>query len=210
MPYVTIRYGRAKLYEEVWIEAVTNVAKRYGISDVALRKICKKLAVPMPPLGYWARVAAGRKPATPALPKYSGPAEIVRQRYVSDEPVEPDPEHLVARREFETRPENRIMVPETLDNPHPMVVATERAFRKPKRRNLGHQPMTERRELDISVSETSLPRALRIMDALVKALASRGMPLRIEPDGKRRTCLTLQGQVLAIRLAERAHRGISG
>jgi hypothetical protein len=206
MPHVTLRYERVKLYEEVWAEAVTTVAKRYGISDVALRKICKKLAVPLPPLGYWARVAAGRKPSTPPLPKYSGPAEIVRQRYVSDEPVEPDPEHLVARREFESRPENRIVVPETLEMPHPLVAATERAFRKPKRRNPGNQPMTERRALAISVSEASLPRALRIMDALVKALDVRGMPLRIEPDGKRRTCLTLQGQVLAIRLVESTSR----
>ena len=52
MPYVTLRYERAKLYEEVWIEAVTTVAKRYGISDVALRKICRKLAVPLPPGGF--------------------------------------------------------------------------------------------------------------------------------------------------------------
>lgn len=62
MPYVTLRYERGKLYEEVWAEAVTTVAKRYGVSDVALRKICKQLTVPLPPLGYWARVAAGRKP----------------------------------------------------------------------------------------------------------------------------------------------------
>jgi hypothetical protein len=206
MPYVTFRYERAKLYEEVRTEAVTTVAKRYGISDVALRKICKKLAVPLPPLGYWARVAAGKKPPTPPLPKYSGPAEIVRQRYVSDEPVEPDPEHLVARREFEALPENRIVVSETLDMPHPLIAATERAFRKPNRRNLGNQPMMERRALAISVSEASLPRALRIMDALVKALGARGMPLRIEPDGKRRTCLTLQGRVLAIRLVENTSR----
>lgn len=32
------------------------------------------------------------------------------------------------------------------------------------------------------------------------------MPLRIEPDGKQRTCLTLQGQVLAIRLVENTSR----
>ena len=179
MPYVTLRYERAKLYEEVWAEAVTTVAKRYGISDVALRKICRKLAVPLPPLGYWAKIAAGKKLPTPPLPKYSGPAEIVRQRYVSDEPVEPDPEHLVARREFEARPENRIVVAETLDRPHALVAATERAFRKPKHRNLGNQPMTEQRALAISVSEASLPRALRIMDALVKALDARGMPLRV-------------------------------
>src|SRR5258706_1079613 len=206
MPYVTLRYERAKLYEEVGKEAVTTVAKRYGISDVALRKICRKLAVPLPPLGYWAKIAAGKKLSTPSLPKYSGPMEIVRQRYVSDEPVEPDPEHLVARREFEIQPENRIVVSETLDKPHEMIAATERAFRKSKRRNPGDQPITERPALAISVSEASLPRSLRIMDALVKALIARGMPLRIEPDGNRRTCLTIQGQVLAIRLVENTSR----
>ena len=206
MSYVTLRYERVKPYQEVWTEAVTIVAKRYGISDVALRKICKKLAVPLPPLGYWAKLAAGKKPPTPPLPKYSGPAEIVRRRYVSDAPVEPDPEHLVARREFESRPENRIVVSDTLDRPHALVAATERALRKPKHPNLGNQLMTERRALAIKVSEASLPRALRIMDTLVKALDVRGMPLRIEPDGKRRTCLTLQGQVLAIRLVENTSR----
>jgi hypothetical protein len=100
--------------------------------------------VPLPPLGYWARVAAGKKPPTPPLPKFSGPAEIVRQRYVSDEPVEPDPEHLVARREFEARAENRIVVSETLEMPHPLIAATERAFRQSKSRNPGNQPTTER------------------------------------------------------------------
>ena len=207
MPYVTLRYERAKLYEEVWAEAVTTVAKRYGISDVALRKICKQLAVPLPPLGYWAKIAAGKKLPTPPLPKYSGPEELVRQRYISDVPVEPDPEHLVARREFEARPENRIVVPETLDMPHPLVAATERALRRPKQRDLRNLPTTERRALDMSVSEASLPRALRIMDTLVKALDARGIPLRIiELDGKQRSCVTLQAQKLAVRLVENMSR----
>src|SRR5471032_2560736 len=47
MRHVTLRYERAKLYEEIWEEPVTTVAKRNGVSDVALRKICKQLAVPL-------------------------------------------------------------------------------------------------------------------------------------------------------------------
>lgn len=90
--------------------------------------------------------------------------------------------------------------------PHRLVVTTERALQRPKHRDLRNLPTTERRAFDVSVSETSLPRALRIMDALIKALDARGMHLRIEPDGKRRTCLTLQGQVLAIRLVESISR----
>lgn len=33
---------------------------RYGPSDVGLVKICKKLGIPVPPRGYWAKVKAGR------------------------------------------------------------------------------------------------------------------------------------------------------
>lgn len=104
MTYLTIRYERAKLYDEVWADPVIKVAKSYGVSDVALRKICKKLAVSLPPLGYWAKIAAGKKPPTPSLPKFSGPTEIVGQRFVSDDPDEPDPEHLVARRDASVHP----------------------------------------------------------------------------------------------------------
>ena len=52
----SIGFERHKLYAEVWTEPATKVAKRYGVSDVGLRKICKRLSVPLPPLGYWARI----------------------------------------------------------------------------------------------------------------------------------------------------------
>jgi len=129
----------------------------------------------------------------------------VRQRYIS-EPVEPDPEHLIARREFEAKPGNRIVVSDTLDAPHSLVAATERALRRPKTRDARAVPATDRRALDIAVSEASLPRALRIMDALLKALDARGMPVRIEPDGKRHSYVKLQGEQLAIRLVENTSR----
>jgi hypothetical protein len=51
-------FEREALYAEVWREPVRTVARRYEVSDVALRKICKKLGVPVPPLSYWAKVAA--------------------------------------------------------------------------------------------------------------------------------------------------------
>src|SRR5262245_7984258 len=179
MPRITIRYERKKLYEEVWNNAVTKVAKAYGVSDVALRKVCKKLAVPLPPLGYWAKLAAGKKLPTPPLPAYSGPTQIVSERFVSRSPEEPEPEDLIARREFESKPENRIVVSEALNPPHPLVVATKQAFRQAKRRHQHDKGQPEFRPLDISVSDASIPRALRIMDALAKAFDARGMPLRI-------------------------------
>jgi hypothetical protein len=35
--------SREALYEEVWTDAVTVVAPRYGLSDVGLVKICKRI-----------------------------------------------------------------------------------------------------------------------------------------------------------------------
>jgi ankyrin repeat protein len=41
--YVVARYDRERLYVEVWSEPTQEVARRYGISDVALSKVCKQL-----------------------------------------------------------------------------------------------------------------------------------------------------------------------
>jgi hypothetical protein len=63
------RFDRKKLYEEVWAEPVTVVAARYGITDTGLRKVCHRLNVPHPPLGYWAKVKAGKAVEKPGLPE---------------------------------------------------------------------------------------------------------------------------------------------
>jgi hypothetical protein len=60
---------REKLFQEVWQEPMTTVAKRYGVSDNGLRKRCIKLQIPLPPAGYWAKLQAGKPvPPRPELP----------------------------------------------------------------------------------------------------------------------------------------------
>ena len=60
---------REDLYEQVWSEPMVRLANRYGISDVALAKVCRKMDVPVPPRGYWRRIETGRRPARPPLPR---------------------------------------------------------------------------------------------------------------------------------------------
>lgn len=206
MPYITTKYERTKLYEEVWTEAVTKVAKRYGVSDVALRKNCKKLGVPLPPLGYWAKVAAGKKISRPPLPKHTGPTELAIARHVDEKPTEPEAPEVSARRRFEDLAENRILVADVLERPEPLVAETRRAFNQSKFRDARGFRQLPREGLDISVSEASLDRALRIMDAMAKALKARGLALKKDVDGDRRTYVELHGQKLAVRLAESAKR----
>jgi hypothetical protein len=77
-PYVLAQYDRERLYEEVWSEPTQKVARKYGISDVALTKVCKQLQVPKPPRGYWAKKDAGRhvqqRPKLGPLPRAPEPS----------------------------------------------------------------------------------------------------------------------------------------
>ena len=62
-------FTREEFYELVWSRPLTHLAKEFAISDVALHKICKKHGVPNPPLGWWAKKAAGQEVKRTPLPK---------------------------------------------------------------------------------------------------------------------------------------------
>lgn len=68
------RLTREELYQLVWSTPVIKAAKGLGISGVALAKRCRREGVPLPPCGYWARVASGQQvPVSPLPPKPTKP-----------------------------------------------------------------------------------------------------------------------------------------
>jgi hypothetical protein len=69
-PRLLSRYDREELYEKAWKMPMRILAKEYGVSDVALAKTCRKLLVPVPGRGYWAKKAANLPVAVrPRLPE---------------------------------------------------------------------------------------------------------------------------------------------
>lgn len=64
---------RKTIYEEIWKEPMIVVAKRYNVSNNYLKKICKKLNIPIPGPGHWTKVKYGEKVSPPKLPPYNGP-----------------------------------------------------------------------------------------------------------------------------------------
>jgi hypothetical protein len=60
-------FERQRLFDQVWATPVKTLAKEHGLSDVGLRKICIALDVPLPPRGYWAKLAAGKSIPKPVL-----------------------------------------------------------------------------------------------------------------------------------------------
>ena len=62
---------REEIYKDVWKGAVMHIAKRYGISGSMLARICTRLNIPRPPVGYWPRPAKFRKGKEPKLPPWT-------------------------------------------------------------------------------------------------------------------------------------------
>lgn len=63
----TIVFKREQLYKEIWSVPILQLAKQYGISDVGLAKICKRMKIPRPPRGYWAKHSFGQSTKIPRL-----------------------------------------------------------------------------------------------------------------------------------------------
>jgi hypothetical protein len=73
-----IRLDRAGLFDRVWSQPVAKVAEKWGLSGPGLAKACRRLKIPMPPRGYWAKLEAGRRLRRPRLPKLpSGEAQEI-------------------------------------------------------------------------------------------------------------------------------------
>lgn len=63
-----IQLDREELFERVWSKPVATVANECGVSGRGLKKICDRLAIPVPPRGYWAKLSAGKAVRRPKLP----------------------------------------------------------------------------------------------------------------------------------------------
>lgn len=195
----TIRLSREPLYELIWSRPMSEAAKQYGLSDVGLAKICRRLNIPIPGRGYWAKKEAGHAPPRPPLPAIGkgeqSEAVITRQELPPPEPAQlSEAERLIA---FENAPENRITVDPTQHIQHPLVARTEKSLRAAKRDETGLIRPRAKGCLDVQIAPASIDRAARILDALAQALEARGVPLVVGADdpGSRVTMLGVSHEI---------------
>lgn len=174
-------YRRIEVFEQVWSAPMRVVARQYGVSDVALRKKCKELSVPIPDAGYWNR-RPDRRPPRPALPPLAAGAvdELTIDYWTSGaDATEPLPAEVAALVAHEKDLSAAIRVPETLTDPHPLVAHAQRELGRARTGDDGRKVRGDRRCLDVSVSPSQLERALCVMDALAKALEARSLRLAV-------------------------------
>ena len=200
--------SRDALYEEVWSDPVTVVALRYGLSDVGLVKICKRLSIPVPTRGYWAKLKSGQvvgKTPLPALPSTArgmvGPVPLSEQEAAS---------HARIREAVQQSRDQSptLVVPPELVNPHLLVQAAAARLR---RREGWNQPAgirsAPKEVLDIQVTQEMLERALLLMDTLLKALDQHGFTACIDQE-KGESFLARGETTLSISLIETVKRSV--
>jgi hypothetical protein len=160
-------WNRDELYAAVWEEPLIKVAPKYGVSAVMIGKVCRKLKVPLPGRGYWARMQFGHPPKREPLPVAKDLPVIQRFKTTTGQPENPSPtgpepsdaEYLRII-EFEAR-----QIPVVPATKHKLIDKAERAFKNARADDRGIlQHRYDRPCLDIRVTKTALERALAIVN----------------------------------------------
>ena len=164
MSQTRIRLTRADLYEKVWATPMRILAKAFGMSDVGLAKVCRRHNVPVPPVGYWRRKETGYKVTRPLLPVAKDGVEhldiYVRER------LRPEFEELTRQ-----VPPQVIVTPEIS---HSLALRSQRLLERGKTNQRGLLTSKNGALAHIFVSGEQVPRALKILNALLLALEERG------------------------------------
>lgn len=170
------------------VGTIEKIAPRFGISDVALGKICRRAGIPVPFRGYWAkREANPRVEPLPLPPRPPGVDDTVTfgagrpywQQCLTDAeilgPIPPPPtfsEDLETVRQRVKAQIGRVSCPKTLTDPH---IAIERLLQADEERR-------EKQREDRYISSWNAllfdspidQRRLRILNALFIAVARVG------------------------------------
>lgn len=224
MPY---RLTRAELYRLVWASPVTEVAKRFAVSDVAVGKVCRAADIPLPPRGYWAKKAAGKKVEPTPLPARGiGRSDEVRfgDRYGYNSaphagsnpddplplvPVFEEPLELVKARIEKEIGRVRLV---SLEHPHPRISALleDEEQRRQKAQKQTYLMPSEKPRLETP----GATRRLRLLNSLFTAWSDAGWyPGAFEPEtgdfallvGEQRVSLRLLECPTCVRADRRGH-----
>jgi hypothetical protein len=188
-------YDRQTLYEEVWSEPVYKVAKRYGISKVAIAKTCKKMHIPMPGKGYWNKILAGQELEKAPLPEYEKCPRI--QKYYpgfdiyapQDMPVRLVPEAFALEEQLlqkEALPGMKVSFNPDIRLTNKYVLNTKRNLEESMKHinnhyDFGRCTSGRNEAFSMQIGPDNIPRAMAILQTLCNALEKRGYPVGIEP-----------------------------
>lgn len=200
-----IELTREELYERIWTTPARHLAKEFGVSDVALGKVCKKYQFPKPPPGYWARVKHGNAPKRPRLPRRKdtpkGSVVITASPQNSPASTPIHPEYAMPSRR--PRAIEPFTVPSRLRSPLSIVARTREALEKGRQNDRGLVGAEVAAGIDVMGAPRSVPRAMLILSTILRKLDAQEFA-EVDFDGRAR--IEVCGEPIELSLTEGATR----
>jgi hypothetical protein len=204
----SMTWNREELYEKVWSEPVTKVAKGYGVSDVALAKACRKLKVPVPGRGYWAKKEHGHRVERQSLPKLVEPVVVTRmiRPAVQSRKLHPDDEREFARIDklLSSGAFARPVTPPALR--HPLVLTLRKGLNEGNADDR-HILRSGPDAIDVRVSKNNVSRVIEVVARLIATLEAQGATVTItESRWEKHTKIAAFGEHVSFSISESAHQ----
>jgi hypothetical protein len=198
-------WNRQELYEKVWQFPLRKLAAEYGISDVGLAKVCRKLAIPLPGLGHWTKIACGHSIARPPLLEIKNVPVLIRQIRQSETPIlaadAPELEKIERIAATPTPLVTKAMLV------HPLIEKTRSLLNEARSKDgeklwASHEPEW----LDLRVTKNCLARTLRIMAVIIHMLEQEGFKLIVEKKTSESTSAIVYGETIRFGVIEKSRQ----
>jgi len=201
--------NRQQLYDLAWSKPVLQLIEQYKISYGELKKVYKKLNIPVPKAGHWSKIRHGKTVAQQILPDiYEGKESItliLRREDETGTKFSLSPQ-LALKNKIHAELKDFLKVQTRLTNPDPLVLATQKELSQMnKSYRFEGMIRTDEHVLNIRVTPKLVGRALRFMDTLIKALRLRGHDLKVDNG---RTAMMIMGQQIVVSCQEKTNKVI--
>lgn len=162
------------------------------MSDVGLAKVCRKHNIPVPPVGHWRRKETGHKVKCPSLPQAKDGREhldiYIRER------LRPEFEELA--RQIAPK------IPIAPEISHPLALRSEKLLELGRLNERGLLISKNGALAHVLVSREQLPRALKVLNALLLALEEQKRPASWPKQENAPLSVSIDGEAVRFSLSE--------
>jgi len=185
-----------------------SLAKKYGLSDNGLRKVCWKYNIPTPAAGHWAKQAHGHATKSTPLhnPQHDPQIEIYPHfagHQIEDKQQWERAQKLIADELLDV---NAFVVLPTLQDPDSVIVRTAKSLKSAATDQDGLCRPRAKNCLDVHVSKQSTDRAMSVCDALLKGMRKRGFQVSVGSSDARKVTVNILGEAVCFNLEEMLDR----
>jgi hypothetical protein len=180
-----ITITRKQLFDEVWHTPLLQLANKYEISDVGLRKLCIRKNIPLPKSGHWSKAKFGKaskQPKLPVEPNFSNEIEI-NLRAETDLYI-PNSNPIIQRQKEIELSGAELKIEKDFRKADPLIRKTKKHLESsPNYRSRSADEkyyQTRNETLSINTSREQQNRALLIMDRVIKLVKERGHSIEVK------------------------------